>query len=166
MYAIILIPFLLYKENLPPGHDALLFSISNTGSFICPVAQTRLGIPRPLFTQSWTTRGKSKCSGTRQIRTADLLVHSPPEVGGSIFKMSPFVPAMLSKSVGKTAICQAIPQVLNGGGIFSLMGGGVVCENSPATCRTFPGAPCITCNQPYYQFHIVIIMLHLNNYNP
>ena len=23
--------------NLPPGHDALLFSIRGTGSFICPV---------------------------------------------------------------------------------------------------------------------------------
>ena len=24
--------------NLPPGHDALLFSINDTRSFICPVA--------------------------------------------------------------------------------------------------------------------------------
>ena len=37
--------------NLPPGHYALLFSISGTESFICPVAQTRLNIPRPL--QGW-----------------------------------------------------------------------------------------------------------------
>ena len=43
--------------NLPPGHDALLFSVSGTGSVICPVAQTRLDMPRPLFTQSWTTGG-------------------------------------------------------------------------------------------------------------
>ena len=34
--------------NLPPGHDALLFSISGTGSFICPVAQTQL----PSFAKS------------------------------------------------------------------------------------------------------------------
>ena len=46
--------------NLPPRHYALLFSISGTGSFICPVAQTRLDIPRPFFTQSWTTGGKVK----------------------------------------------------------------------------------------------------------
>ena len=71
--------------NLPQGHDARLFSICGTGSCIdvCPVAQTRLDIPRPLFTQSWTTGGKPKCSGTRQIRTADLSVHSrtrqPPD---------------------------------------------------------------------------------------
>ena len=58
--------------NLPPGHDALLFLISGTGSFICLVAQTRLDIPtRLLFTQSWTTGGKSKRSCTRQIQTAD-----------------------------------------------------------------------------------------------
>ena len=57
--------------NLPSGHDALLFSISDTGSFIYPVAQTWLDIPShgPLV-------GKSKCSGTRQIRTADLSIHS------------------------------------------------------------------------------------------
>ena len=39
------------------GHDALLFSISGTGSFICPVAQTGLDIPRPLISQSWTIGG-------------------------------------------------------------------------------------------------------------
>ena len=36
-----------------------------------------------IFTQSWTTRGKSKCPGARQIRTANLSVHSqirqPPD---------------------------------------------------------------------------------------
>ena len=36
-------------------HDALLFSISGTGSFTCPVVQTGLDIPRPLITQSWVT---------------------------------------------------------------------------------------------------------------
>ena len=30
--------------NLGLGHDALLFSICGTGSFMCPVAQTCLGI--------------------------------------------------------------------------------------------------------------------------
>ena len=34
--------------NRPPGDNPLLFSISGTGSFICPVAQTRLDIPKPL----------------------------------------------------------------------------------------------------------------------
>ena len=47
--------------NLPLGHDALLFSISGTGSFICPLSQTGLDIPRPLITQSdrhgWTYQG-------------------------------------------------------------------------------------------------------------
>ena len=57
---------------------------SGMGSFICPVAQTPLGIPRPLFTRSRTTGGKSTCSGTRQIQTAgEWLVHSrthqPPD---------------------------------------------------------------------------------------
>ena len=49
--------------NLPPGHNALLVPIQvqlhGTGSFICPVAQTRLDI-RPLFTQSWTTGEDAK----------------------------------------------------------------------------------------------------------
>ena len=31
--------------------------MSGTGSFTCPVAQTRLDIPRPSFTQSWTAGG-------------------------------------------------------------------------------------------------------------
>ena len=35
------------------GRQSLLFPISGTGSFICPVAQTRLDIPRHLITQSW-----------------------------------------------------------------------------------------------------------------
>ena len=48
--------------NLPLGHNALLFfTTCGTGSFICPVAQTRLNIPRPLITQShrhgWTYQG-------------------------------------------------------------------------------------------------------------
>ena len=57
------------RRKPTPGHDALLFSISGAGPFICPVSQTRLDTPRPLFTQSWGTGGKSKCSGTRQIQT-------------------------------------------------------------------------------------------------
>ena len=55
----------------------------HTKAFDYPVTQTRLDIPRPLITQSWTTGGKSKCSGTSQILTADLSVHSltrqPPD---------------------------------------------------------------------------------------
>ena len=43
------------RGNLPPGHDALLFSISDTGYFICPVTQTRLDIPRPLPSHTDTT---------------------------------------------------------------------------------------------------------------
>ena len=37
--------------NRPPGDNPLLFLISGMGSFICPVAQARLDIPRPLITQ-------------------------------------------------------------------------------------------------------------------
>ena len=67
----------LMNETRKPttSHDALLFAISGTGSFICrhtdtaghtkafdsPVTQTRLDIPRPLITQShrhgWTYQG-------------------------------------------------------------------------------------------------------------
>ena len=46
--------------NRPPGDNPLLFSISGTGSFICPVAQTWLDIPRPLITQSPDTAGHTK----------------------------------------------------------------------------------------------------------
>ena len=38
--------------NRPAGDNPLLFSISGTGSCICPVTQTRLEIPRPLITQA------------------------------------------------------------------------------------------------------------------
>ena len=42
-----------------------------------------MDIPKPLTTQSLTTGGKSKCCGARQIRKADLSVHSqirqPPD---------------------------------------------------------------------------------------
>ena len=47
--------------NRPPGDNPLLLSISGTGSFTCPVTQTRLDIPKPLITQSWGTGGKLKC---------------------------------------------------------------------------------------------------------
>ena len=46
--------------NRPPGDNPLLFSTSGTGSFICPVAYTRLDIPKPLMTQSRSTGGKVK----------------------------------------------------------------------------------------------------------
>ena len=67
------------RRKLPPGHNALLFSISGTGYSRTNTAD----IPRPLFTHSRTTGGKSKCCSTRQIRTAVLSVHSracqPPD---------------------------------------------------------------------------------------
>ena len=46
--------------NRPPGDNPLLFAISGTGSFICPVALARLDIPRPLITQSRSTGGKAE----------------------------------------------------------------------------------------------------------
>ena len=63
-------PVMIYLMNKtsrkpPTGDNPLLFSISGTGSFICPVTQTLLDIPRPLITQSWGTGGKAKCSGPR-----------------------------------------------------------------------------------------------------
>ena len=48
--------------NRPAGDNPLLFSISGTGSFICPVAQARLDIPGPLITQPRSTGGKAKMS--------------------------------------------------------------------------------------------------------
>ena len=150
--------------NLPRGYNALLFSISGTGSFICLVTQTRLDIPRPLITQShrhgwtyqglwlpshidtaghtkafdypvtqtrldiprplitqshrhgWTHQGlylpshgpQSQSSGTRQIRTADLSVHSqthkPSDHPKSENQLYP------GSSMG------------GGGGVFSLLG--------------------------------------------
>ena len=77
--------------NLPPGHDALLISISGTGSFIRPVGQTRLYIQRPLSISRYALLGvRSKCSGTRlekkildKFRKSDLAVHirtrQPPD---------------------------------------------------------------------------------------
>ena len=60
--------------NRPPGDNPLLFAISGTGSFISPVAQTRLDIPRPLLTQSRSTGGKaemfSSAGGTRTDNTS------------------------------------------------------------------------------------------------
>ena len=62
--------------NRPPGDNPLLFSISGTGSFICPITQTRLDIPRPLITQSWGTGRKaevfSSASGTRTDNASSL----------------------------------------------------------------------------------------------
>ena len=114
---------------------------AGTGSFICPVTQTWLDMPRPLITQShrhgWTYQGlwlpshawdggESKYSGTRQNRTADLSVHSrtrqPPDHDDH------------PKSQDRL-----YPGSSTGGGDLLPSGGGVVCENSPATCRPSPG---------------------------
>ena len=62
----------------PPGDNPLFFSTSGTGYFICPVAQTRLDILRPLITQSRSTGGGgggagdgfSSASGTRTDNTS------------------------------------------------------------------------------------------------
>ena len=62
--------------NTPLGYDALLFSISGTGSFICPVTQTQQTYQGLYLPSHGLLEEKSKCSGTRQIQTADLSVHS------------------------------------------------------------------------------------------
>ena len=48
---------LLDEGNYDAYHQDTMpyFSISGTGSFICPDGQTLLDIPRPLIIQSWTT---------------------------------------------------------------------------------------------------------------
>ena len=51
--------------NRPPGDNPLFLSISGTGSFICPVAESRLDIPRPLITESPSPGGKPRCSVPR-----------------------------------------------------------------------------------------------------
>ena len=86
--------------NRQPGDNPLLFSISGTGSFICPVAQTRLDIPRPLITQSRSTGGKaemfSSTGGTRidntsvRSRTRYQLSH-PSSPGGSQDRPYPYI---------------------------------------------------------------------------
>ena len=58
--------------NRPPGDNPLLFSISGTGSFICPVAQARLDIPRPLITQSRSTGGKTEMFSSCGTRTDNI----------------------------------------------------------------------------------------------
>ena len=53
-------------------------TLFDKGHGILAVAQTPLDIARPLFTRSWTTGGKSKCSGTRQPQLPiNLSVPSP-----------------------------------------------------------------------------------------
>ena len=63
--------------NLPPGHDALIFSISDTGLFILyPVSQTRLDIPKPLIIQSGAT-GESQGGqfiGARMINFSSVIM--------------------------------------------------------------------------------------------
>ena len=105
--------------NLPPGHDALLFSISGTGSFECPVAHTRLearhgylpshglftrdwvnkslglGEPRLLFTQSRTFWG----GGGKLLRR---------EVDCTDYKMCALKPGMISFGQVTMRYCQVM----------------------------------------------------------
>ena len=65
--------------NLPLRNDTLLFSISGTGHFICPVAQTRWDIYTkafmyPVIMDHWVK--VEVLYSSRQIRKADLSVHS------------------------------------------------------------------------------------------
>ena len=94
--------------NLPPGHNALLFWCG-TGSFICRVTLTRLVIPRPLVTQSWT---KSKYSGTGQTRTGDLTVHSrtrqPPDHNDLPKSEDEFYPRSSTDELNKGTTCTGI----------------------------------------------------------
>ena len=58
-----------------PGDNPLLFSICDTGSFICPVAQTWLDIPRSL---TKGTGAKSEVfSSASETRTDNASAHSP-----------------------------------------------------------------------------------------
>ena len=81
--------------NLPPGHDALLFSINGTGSFENPVAQTRLDKPRLLFTQSWTMWG----GGGKLLRR---------EVDCTDYKMCALKPGMISFGQVTMRYCQVM----------------------------------------------------------
>ena len=93
--------------NLPPGHDALLFSISGMVSCICRVTQTRTDIPRSSFTQSRTTgevillRHKAD-SNHRPVRpqsnTPTTRPWWPPQVGGSV------IPRVLNGGINMTYI--------------------------------------------------------------
>ena len=87
---------------------------------ICPVAW--LDIPRPLFTHSWTTGGKSECSGTRQIQTADLSVHSRTCQQPDLDEHP------------KTED-QLYPRIQTGGGRCLLPTEQIVCENGTTMCR-------------------------------
>ena len=87
-----------------------------TGSFICPVAQTRLDMPRPLITQTWTTGAKVKVLWHKA--DLNLLVHSqtrqPPDHDDRPKSEDQLYPG---SSRGDLLPIREI-----------------VCENSPATC--------------------------------
>ena len=105
-----------WHENLPPGHNALLFS---NGIFYMPSRTDTAGHTKAFIYPVMDHWG----GGPRQILTADLSVHSracqPPDHDNS-------------KSGGSI-----IPWGPQRGGGFPL--GGIVCANSPATCRPPPG---------------------------
>ena len=88
--------------------------ISGMGSFICPA-------PYGLYLASHgPLEGKSKCSGTRQIRTTDLSVHSQTRQA----------PAHDDRPKSED---QLYPGSSTVGDLLPVRR--IVCENSPATCR-------------------------------
>ena len=110
--------------NLPSRHDrcptlyidALLFTIVAGGILLCPVAQTRLDIPKPSYiypvNDHWVLRPKGDSK-------ADLSIHSrtrqPPDHDGRPKSEDQFYPGSST-----------------GGSSPYWGGGGVDCENSPA----------------------------------
>ena len=66
--------------NRPLGDNPLLFSISCTGSFICPVVQARLDIPRPLITQSRSTGGKAEMFSSRRTDGGQIMHLTLPKM--------------------------------------------------------------------------------------
>ena len=89
--------------NLPLGHNALLFSISGMGSYICPVAQRRMNIPFDYPVMGHYSGGEV-ASPANRTRANDMSVHSPirkpprlprrikytPILNGGIFFLGPF----------------------------------------------------------------------------
>ena len=99
------------------------YSISGTGSFICPVAQTQLDIPRALITQSWATIGERSIFGKLDPPTCRSTVeHANHQTTMTAPK----------RRISYTPGPQRGDLIPNWS---------VVCDNSPATCRASPGGP-------------------------
>ena len=109
--------------NLSPEHDALLFSISGTGSFICPVAQTQQTY-QGLYLASDGPLGEVKVLRHNADSNADLSVHSgtlqPPD-----YDDRPKLEDQLYPGFSKR------------GDLLPIWGIG--CENSATTYRPSPG---------------------------